>query len=62
MRAKMTPVLIVDLNLPTGALTNLTVTDTTHYGDVPQPILHLTWSGPGALPRVTINLKRHEVG
>ena len=38
MSAKMTPVLIVDLNLPTGALTNLTMTDTTHYGDVPQPI------------------------
>jgi hypothetical protein len=38
MSAKMTPVLIVDLNLPTGALTNLTVTDRTHYGDVPQPI------------------------
>ena len=38
MSAKMTPVLIVDLNLPTGALDNLTMTDTTHYGDVPQPI------------------------
>jgi len=38
MSAKMTPVLIVDLNLPTGALTNLTMTDTTYYGDVPQPI------------------------
>ena len=38
MSAKMTPVLIVDLNLATGALTNLTMTDTTHYGDVPQPI------------------------
>ena len=38
MSAKMTPVLIVDLNLPTGALSNLTLTDTTHYGDVPQPI------------------------
>jgi len=38
MSAKMTPVLIVDLKLPTGALTNLTITDTTHYGDVPQPI------------------------
>ncbi len=38
MSAKMTPVLIVDLNLPTGTLTNLTITDTTHYGDVPQPI------------------------
>lgn len=36
--AKMTPVLILDLNLPTGTLTNLTMTDTTHYGDVPQPI------------------------
>ncbi|NIA70054.1 hypothetical protein HBA54_15725 [Pelagibius litoralis] len=38
MSAKMTPVLIVDLNLPTGVLTNLTMTDTTYYGDVPQPI------------------------
>ena len=38
MSAKMTPVLIVDLNLPTGTLTNLTMTDTTYYGDVPQPI------------------------
>ena len=38
MSAKMTPVLIVDLNLPTGALSNLTLTATTHYGDVPQPI------------------------
>ena len=38
MSAKMTPVLMVDLNLPTGALTNLTLTDTTHYGDVPQPM------------------------
>ena len=38
MSAKMTPVLIVDLNLPTGALSNLTMTDTTYYGDVPQPI------------------------
>jgi protein-S-isoprenylcysteine O-methyltransferase Ste14 len=38
MSAKMTPILIVDLNLPTGALTNLTITDTTYYGDVPQPI------------------------
>ncbi len=38
MSAKMTPVLIVDLNLATGTLSNLTMTDTTHYGDVPQPI------------------------
>ena len=38
MSAKMTPVLIVDLNLPTGALANLTMVNTTHYGDVPQPI------------------------
>ncbi len=38
MSAKMTPVLIVDLNLATGALSNLTMTDTTYYGDVPQPI------------------------
>ncbi len=38
MSAKMTPVLIVDLNLPTGTLSNLTLTDTTYYGDVPQPI------------------------
>ena len=38
MSAKMTPVLIVDLNLPTGTLSNLTITNTTYYGDVPQPI------------------------
>ena len=38
MSAKMTPVLVVDLKLPTGELSNLTMTDTTHYGDVPQPI------------------------
>lgn len=38
MSAKMTPVMIVDLNLPTGAMSNLTLTDTTHYGDVPQPM------------------------
>ena len=38
MSAKMTPVLIVDLNLPSGTLSNLTITDTTYYGDVPQPI------------------------
>lgn len=38
MSAKMTPVLIVDLHLPTGTLSNLTMTDTTYYGDVPQPI------------------------
>ena len=38
MSAKMTPVLILDLNLPTGVLANLTIVDTTYYGDVPQPI------------------------
>jgi len=38
MNAKMTPVLIADLNVPTGTLTHLTLTDTTYYGDVPQPI------------------------
>lgn len=38
MSAKMTPVLIVDMNLLTGTLSNLTMAETTHYGDVPQPI------------------------
>ncbi len=38
MSAKMTSVLIVDLNLATGTLTNLTLVTTTYYGDVPQPI------------------------
>jgi len=38
MSAKMTPVLIADLHVPTGNLTHLTLTDTTYYGDVPQPI------------------------
>jgi len=38
MSAKMTPVLIADLHVPTGTLTHLTLTNTTYYGDVPQPI------------------------
>jgi protein-S-isoprenylcysteine O-methyltransferase Ste14 len=38
MSAKMTPVLVVDLNLTTGEVINVTMTSTTHYGDVPQPI------------------------
>jgi len=38
MSAKMTPVLIADLHVPTGTLTHLTLTDTTYYGAVPQPI------------------------
>jgi len=38
MSSKMTPVLIVDLNLVTGELSNLTMTTTTYYGDVPQPM------------------------
>jgi len=38
MSAKMTPVLTADLNVPTGELLNLTMTSTTYYGDVPQPI------------------------
>ena len=38
MSAKMTPVLVADLNLTTGEVINVTMTSTTHYGDVPQPI------------------------
>ena len=38
MSAKMTPVLVADLNLATGEVFNMTITSTTHYGDVPQPI------------------------
>jgi protein-S-isoprenylcysteine O-methyltransferase Ste14 len=38
MSAKMTPVLVADLNLATGEVINVTMTSTTHYGDVPQPI------------------------
>jgi protein-S-isoprenylcysteine O-methyltransferase Ste14 len=38
MSAKMTPVLVADLNRSTGELINVTMTSTTHYGDVPQPI------------------------
>lgn len=38
MSAKMTPVLVADLNLSTGEVINVTMTSTTHYGDVPQPI------------------------
>lgn len=38
MSAKMTPVLVADLNLATGELINVTMISTTHYGDVPQPI------------------------
>ena len=38
MSAKMTPVLVVDLNLSTGEIINVTMTSTTHYGAVPQPI------------------------
>lgn len=38
MSAKMTPVLYADLNLSTGEVINVTMTSTTHYGDVPQPI------------------------
>lgn len=38
MSSKMTPVLIADLNLSTGELTNLTMTNTTYYGNVPQPM------------------------
>jgi protein-S-isoprenylcysteine O-methyltransferase Ste14 len=38
MSAKMTPVLVADLNLATGEVINITLTSTTYYGDVPQPI------------------------
>ena len=38
MSAKMTPVLHADLNLATGEVINVTMTSTTYYGDVPQPI------------------------
>jgi protein-S-isoprenylcysteine O-methyltransferase Ste14 len=38
MSAKMTPVLVADLNLATGEVINVTMTSTTHFGDVPQPI------------------------
>lgn len=38
MSAKMTPVLTADLNAHTGELLNLSMTSTTYYGDVPQPI------------------------
>ena len=38
MSAKMTPVLVADLNLATGEIINVTMTSTTYYGDVPQPI------------------------
>ncbi len=38
MSSKMTPVLIADLNLVTGELSNLIMTTTTYYGDVPQPM------------------------
>jgi protein-S-isoprenylcysteine O-methyltransferase Ste14 len=38
MSAKMTPVLVADLNLATGEVINVTLTSTTYYGDVPQPI------------------------
>jgi hypothetical protein len=38
MSAKMTPVLVTDLNLATGEVINVTMTSTTYYGDVPQPI------------------------
>ncbi|NQU80604.1 MAG: isoprenylcysteine carboxylmethyltransferase family protein [Bacteroidetes bacterium] len=38
MSAKMTPVLVADLNLAAGEVINVTMTSTTHFGDVPQPI------------------------
>ena len=38
MSAKMTPVLVAGLNLSTGEVINVTMTSTTHYGDVPLPI------------------------
>ena len=38
MSSKMTPVFIADLNLVTGELTHFTLSSTTYYGDVPQPM------------------------
>jgi hypothetical protein len=38
MSAKMTPVLVVDLDLATGEVFNMRLSSTTHFGDVPQPI------------------------
>ena len=38
MSAKMTPVLVADINLAIEELINVTMTSTTDYGDVPQPI------------------------
>jgi hypothetical protein len=38
MSAKMTPVLVADLNLATGEVIDVTLTSTSGYGNVPQPI------------------------
>jgi protein-S-isoprenylcysteine O-methyltransferase Ste14 len=38
MSAKMTPVLVADLNIVTGEIINVTLTSTSGYGNVPQPI------------------------
>jgi hypothetical protein len=38
MSAKMTPVLVADVNLAAGEVVKVTPTSTTHFGDVPQPI------------------------
>ena len=38
MSAKMTPVLVADLNLSTGVVSNMRLSSTTHFGVVPQPI------------------------
>ncbi len=38
MSAKMTPVLVADLNLGTGEVIDVTLTSTSGYGNVPQPI------------------------
>ena len=38
MSSKMTPVFMADLDLVTGEISNFTLTSTTYYGDVPQPM------------------------
>lgn len=38
MSAKMTPVLVADLNIVTGEIISVTLTSTSGYGNVPQPI------------------------
>lgn len=38
LSAKMTPVLVADMDLTKGGVTKVTLTSTTHFGEVPQPI------------------------